>query len=174
MYDKLSMDCLGKTYGEMLKDDYTSGYCYFYATLLCKALENSELKLGILNRLNTDHDYYYSEFGHAWVEYNGFVYDTSSKMIFNKEFYYKYYDVSIKESYTHEQLKDNDIFFKLAINAVKDREDKVDFMFKMMQKGYVPNNDLIKECIKKVSTESILDRIQNNIDMLDDQKNKSV
>ena len=47
-------------------------------------------------------------------------------------------------------------------------------MFKMMQKGYVPNNDLIKECIKKVSTESILDRIQNNIDMLDDQKNNSV
>lgn len=174
MYDKLSMDCLGKTYGEMLKDDYTSGYCYFYATLLCKALENSELKQGILNRLNTDHDYYYSEFGHAWVEYNGFVYDTSSKMIFNKEFYYKYYDVSIKESYTHEQLQDSDVFFKLAINAVKDREDKVDFMFKMMQKGYVPNNDLIKECIKKVSTESILDRIQNNIDMLDDQKNKSV
>ncbi len=169
VYEKLTMDCNGKTYGDMLRDDYTSGYCYFYATLLCKALPDSILRLGVLNTLNTDHEYYYSEFGHAWVEFNNFVYDTSSKMIFNKDFYYQNYDASVKETYTHIDLENPDIFFKLAVNAVKDREEKIDFMFKMLPYGYSPSNDIIEESIKKVNSESVLNHIQKDLNDLDEQ-----
>lgn len=111
------------TCGEILKNSDTNGCCYFYSLLLARSIPGSTLVIGALNKLNsTQNDAYYEIFGHGWVEKGNLVFDTSSKQIFDKDFYYKNYLATTKEKFSHDQLENTEIFKDLANNLIKDRQ----------------------------------------------------
>lgn len=133
-YSKLKTEFAGINCGEILKTANTNGKCYFYSLLLAKALEGGTLIVGKLNALNSNiRNEYIDEFGHGWVEKDGLVYDTTSKQIFNKDWYYKKFNAEVKQSYLSEELNNPDLFFKLGINAVKDRSELVKPLFEIIK-----------------------------------------
>lgn len=147
-YSFLRRDVGGVGTGEFIKSNETRGNCYFYALLLARSFPNCELKIGVLHRLDRSvHDCYYEEFGHSWVERGDFVYDTSAKQIFDKKFYYKHFCVEILRSYDFCELRDENLFCSLGINAVKNRPELVNSLF-------------LCDEMKKVSREKFVEELQ--------------
>ncbi len=139
--------------GEFIKINSTMGNCYFYALLLARSFPNCELKLGALHRLDRSvQDCYYEVFEHSWVERGNFVYDTSAKQIFDKKFYYKYFCAEVLKTYDFGELRDENTFCSLGINAVKNRPELVNSLF-------------LCEEMKKVSKEKFVEELQNINDL---------
>ncbi len=135
--------------GEFIRTNATRGNCYFYALLLARSFPNSELKLGVLHRLDRSvQDCYYDEFEHSWVERGDFVYDTSAKQIFDKKFYYKHFCAEVLKTYESSELRDENLFCNLGINAVKNRPELVNSLF-------------LCEEMKRVSKEKFAEELQN-------------
>lgn len=171
-YSKLTKVMAEKQIGEILKTSVTVGYCYYYATLLCLAMENSELKIGVLENLNVNvNDCYYTEFVHAWVEKDGFVFDTTSKHVFNKEFYYKNYGAKVDKTITHNDLKDKSKLFELGVFAVKDRPEKVDEMFKTFEiLNTTLSGEQLEQALKCVYDEKVKKHILENVGLFNKTK----
>lgn len=131
-YNKLDNYYSDRTFGQILKNENTNGCCYFYSLMLAKNMEGSTLCVGNLNKLNSVFNYSYIDtFGHGWVEKDNLVYDTTSKQIFDKEFYYKNYNVEVKEKISSEKLKNFDVFKSLLKKSVENRS-KLDKLSKIV------------------------------------------
>ena len=77
---------------------------------------------GILQNLTSNvDDCYMDYFYHAFVEKNGLVYDTTSKMVFDKDFYYEYYGVRVDETIPSSDLENEERFKSLLKDAIKER-----------------------------------------------------
>ena len=154
-YNSLTKEILGQPFGEKLKADNTNGLCYFYSLLLALSMPNCELKIGVLNSLNANiNDEYYEEFGHGWVEKGSLVFDTTSKQVFKKDWFYDKFNVSVKSSYVSDELKNPDLLFKLGINAVKDRPALVEPLKQLLmpQLNQMLNNRVnVAESLKVVN-----------------------
>lgn len=133
-YNSLKTEFAGVKCGEKIKSENTSGQCYYYSLLLAKSMPGSTLIIGALNNINsTVRNEYYNVFGHGWVEKDGLVYDTTSRQVFNKDWYYDKFNASVKESYKSEELSDPDLFFRLGVNAIKDRSFLVKPLFEIIK-----------------------------------------
>lgn len=123
-YDSIKTKYGNESIGEILKNDNTSGCCYFYALLLAYAMEGSCLKTGVLHRLDLNkNDAYYEEFGHAWVECGNFVFDTTAKQVFLKDFYKTNFMVEERKVFDHSHLQNKENFLNFASFAVKNRPE---------------------------------------------------
>ena len=121
-YEGLDDVYQNKTYGEILRDASTTGCCYFYALLLAKNMKNSMLVFGVFENLNSSRNGdYLVGFEHAWVESDGKVYDTTSKQVFDKDFYVENYGAVAKRTISYDEVCKN--FAKLAKDASKDKYD---------------------------------------------------
>lgn len=131
-YNKLKNYYDDRTFGEILKNEDTNGCCYFYALMLAKNMVGSTLCVGNLNRLNSVYNYSYIDtFGHGWVEKDNLVYDTTSKQIFDKDYYYHNYNAEVKEKISSDELKNFDIFKSLLKKSVENRS-KLDKLSKIV------------------------------------------
>lgn len=111
-----------KVIASLIRNSNTSGYCYFYSLLLAKLMPGSVRNKGILQSLTSNvDDCYMDYFYHAFVEKNGLVYDTTSKMVFDKDFYYEYYGVRVDETIPSSDLEDEERFKSLLKDAIKER-----------------------------------------------------
>lgn len=118
-YDELNLKIGDITIGKMIEKSNTYGRCYFYALLLAKGLEGSTLVHGTLHKLDISvKDEYYDEFKHAWVEKDGYVYDTTAKTKFLKDVYYNKMQVETENFYTHDELAENTTFVKLGLYSI--------------------------------------------------------
>lgn len=131
-YDRLTLAIGDKTVGEMIRDSITVGKCYFYALLLSRAIKDSTLVHGSLHKLDKEiNDHLYQEFKHAWVEKDGYVFDTTARMVFKKEVYYHRMQVEVEKRYEKSDQMENLTFVKLGKYAVslrpvlKDRFEKI-------------------------------------------------
>lgn len=139
-YDSIKTKYGNESIGEILKNDNTSGCCYFYALLLAYALEGSCLKTGVLHRLDLNkNDAYYEEFGHAWVECGDYIFDTTAKQIFLKDFYNINFMVEERKVFDHSHLQNKETFQNFASFAVKNRPELL---------ARFSENDNIKETTK--------------------------
>lgn len=139
-YKSLTSQVDGKPLGEFLKLADTSGYCYFYSLLLASGLKNAELKYGVLNVLNTNiNDCYYEEFGHGWVEEGSAVYDTTCKQVFNKDWYYKNFEVTVKQSIPTSELAKNEVFEELLAESIKERQSLKPLADRILQERNMQN-----------------------------------
>ena len=153
-YESLKKEFFDEEFGETLKTAYTSGYCYFYALFLAKSMKGATLKNGVLNKLNaTIQDEYYEPFIHSWVEFDGKVYDTTLKMIIDKEYYYKNYWATEDESYSQDELNNPEIFFKLCLNSIKDRYELIKPLKQAIKTDYENNVELFNRIYKEFNFE---------------------
>lgn len=123
-YSSLNTVYIDEPFGVALRGQETSGKCYYYALLLARCMEGSTLIIGSLNKLNSSrNDDYLDVFEHSWVEKGNLVYDTTSKLIFDKEYYYKIYDASVKKEIDYKDLLDPNTFKKLLENSIRYRKE---------------------------------------------------
>lgn len=107
-------------FAEFLRSSSTTGKCYVFALLLSQFIPDCTLVHGVLENLNRSVDDAYIEvFEHAWVEYKNLVFDTNLKCCFDKNAYYKLYDVKVSQKFSKEDLKDENTLVKLAKNSLK-------------------------------------------------------
>ena len=151
-------------YKELLKYSNTMGQCNFFALLLCKVMNQSCLCKGYLNKLNCIRDgYIFEKFEHSWVEFNDFVFDTTSKQVFKKNAFYQIFNVEKKEIYTHDDLNDDTLFVLLGLKSLKNREcllcdNFVLAFYDVFDKN--KNNDAFIENVKSyLSKEKILKKL---------------
>ena len=101
---------------------------------------------------------------HAWLEKDGLVFDTTSKHVFNKEFYYKNYGAKVDKTITHNDLKDKSKLFELGVFAVKDRPEKVDEMFKTFEiLNTTLSGEQLEQALKCVYDEKVKKHILENV-----------
>src|SRR5574344_853200 len=114
-----------KKFGDYLKHSFTLGYCHYYALLLASVNKSATLKIGRLNKLNSIAlaDACFIPFDHSWVEVGDVVYDTTSKQMFDKDYYYKLFDAEVKQSFPNSELRKKDVFFERCVFAMKDRTE---------------------------------------------------
>lgn len=164
-YDLLSKKIGKIETGQFIKYSETMGNCYFFALILARAMPCCELKLGVLHSLDRNiRDCYYEEFEHSWVEKGDFVYDTTARMIFNKEFYYRQFNVEILKTYSSSELKNVDVFCDLGINAIKNRTELSASLFMCEEiKSISKKNfeDKISMIIDKTTQKSIMNSYEN-------------
>ncbi|MGN1201508.1 MAG: hypothetical protein ACI4R8_04570 [Candidatus Caccovivens sp.] len=142
-YNQLTLKIGKDTIGSIIDKSDTIGRCYFYALLLAKGLEGATLVHGVLHRLDISFDRYNDEFLHAWVEKDGYVYDTTAKMIFEKEIYYERMNAEAKEKFPSEQLLNNITFVKLGKHAIDLRPALKSRMEKICREWKIPFEDTI-------------------------------
>ena len=158
-YDHLKKEFWNGSFGECLKEECTTGNCYFYALFLAKAMKNSTLKIGKLNKLNMSiEDAYYETFDHSWVEYGNTVFDTTLKMAFDKDFYYENYGAEIKESYEHDELENSKTFFKLGLNAVYYRNFLFDKFYKVVKDDYISSKAEYDKLVSEYKLEKLFEK----------------
>ncbi len=126
----------------LLKNNYTIGNCHFYATILAYALKNSTLKKGFLNALNVNvNDAYYVKFEHSWVEIGNYCVDTTSKQIYNKEYYYKYFEPEVLKQYTNKELHNDNLFMYVLLNAMENRSNLSCIYINLFNDKFLKSND---------------------------------
>lgn len=164
-YDLLSKKIGKYETGKFIKQKETKGYCYFFALILARSMPGCELKIGALHKLDRNiRDCYYEEFGHSWVEKGNLVYDTTTRMIFNKEFYYKNYDVEVFKTIEFDRLKETETFCNLGINAIKNRPELTDCLFLCDEMKAVSKekfNQKIENVYDSSSKKIILEKFEN-------------
>ena len=84
-----------------LKPTLPPGKCYERSLYMFFALDNSILVRGDLKDL--EYEYGKENAGHGWIEMNGYVYDPTSRLRFEKDVYYKLFQPSNVEKYNHEE-----------------------------------------------------------------------
>ncbi len=147
-YTKINGHCYcGKQSGDFIKNSYTSGYCYLYALLLARDFDGAELKNGNLFALCSGE--MYAPFEHAWVEFGDYCFDTTSRMVIKKDFYYKKYMAQVDKSYTNEQLKNDKLVFLLGLRAICLRDEMAEFFVDNFWQTYTSNKD-DKDFVEKV------------------------
>lgn len=66
-------------------------------------------------------------FDHSWVEIKSpegnLVIDTTARQIFDRDYYYEKFDVCPREIYSHGQLLNDELFFKLGVYATNWRRE---------------------------------------------------
>lgn len=160
-YNNLTLD--EYAFGEHLKNANTIGCCHFYALLLAKCTPNSILSVGELKTLESSvRDEYLEPFEHSWVEVGDFVLDTTSKQIYNKDYYYKAFKPQVYKKYSQKDLHDEKTFLLHLYWSLKNREFLLENIFKnnFKNKYNIYKND--KEFIKKINS------IKNKYDILID------
>ena len=131
---------------QMIETNCTSGYCYFYSLLLAKLLPSSTRKKGILRNLTSNiNDCYMDYFYHAFVEQGDFVYDTSSKMIFDKEYYYSAYDVRVDDIVPAKDLQNSALFEYLLRESISERPSLKGRLEKVLENQKMSENATEKE-----------------------------
>lgn len=131
---------------QMIETNCTSGYCYFYSLLLAKLLPSSTRKKGILRNLTSNiNDCYMDYFYHAFVEQGDFVYDTSSKMIFDKEYYYSAYDVRVDDIVPAKDLQNSALFEYLLRESISERPSLKGRLEKVLENQKMSENETEKE-----------------------------
>ncbi len=150
-YQKYSDINLGKyTFGEYLKKTSTIGCCHFYALLLAKCTPNSTLKVGELKALESSvRDEYVEPFEHSWVEVENLVLDTTSKQIYNKDYYYKEFSPQVYKEYSQKDLHNEKTFLLHLYWSLKNREflleNSFDNDFKNKYNKYKNDNEFVKK-----------------------------
>lgn len=150
-YNNLILD--EYAFGEYLKNANTIGCCHFYALLLAKCTPNSILNVGELKTLESSvRDEYLEPFEHSWVEVGNFVLDTTSKQIYNKDYYYKVFKPQVYKEYSQSDLNNEKTFLLHLYWSLKNREFLLENVFKnnFKNKYYKYIND--NEFVKKIKT----------------------
>lgn len=164
-YDLFSQKIGKYETGKFIEQKETKGYCYFFALILARAMPGCKLQIGTLHRLDRNvRDCYYEEFEHSWVEKGNFVYDTTTKMIFDKEFYYKNYYAEVLKTIDFEELKDTETFCSLGINAIKNRPELTDSLFlceEMKEVSKDKFNKKMESVYDSSSKKIILEKFEN-------------
>lgn len=155
-YSKLTKKIGDRTVGEILNKDQTNGNCYFYAALLASTSPKLKLVHGILHSLDVV-NYTYTPFTHAWVESDKFVYDTSSKTIIDKKYFYKKFRV---EAYQNTSNMDTNQIAASAIEGVEDRAQLIPILqqmdeFKSASPEFVEN--VTKNFMNKRTARRVMD-----------------
>ena len=132
--------------GEFIKNSDTLGYCYLFALLLARDFKGAELKNGYLYALCSGE--MYAPFEHAWVEFGDYCFDTTTRMVIKKDYYYKNYMAKVDKSYTSEQLQDDKLTFLLGLRAIALRENMSKFFVDNFWETYKSNKD-DKEFVQK-------------------------
>lgn len=160
-----------KSCADKIKNEFTVGKCHYYALLLAKALDGATLCTGNLNALNYSVEgAYYIPFEHSWVEIGNYVFDTTSKQVFNKDYYYKYLKAEKEHTYTHEMLQDEKLFFSLGVRAIKDRDELLTDFVKIFGNVYLINkgdNEFTEKCFISIENnekykKEIIDKLNSN------------
>ena len=142
-----------KQFGDILQQSVTSGKCYYYALLLARNLPNCSLAKGELRKLKFSYtDGTTQNFDHSWVEINtpdgNFVIDTTARQIFNRDYYYEKFDVCPHEIYSHGQLLNDELFFKLGVYATNWRRELCEDFAILTLDYYKQNTKHCKDIIK--------------------------
>ena len=148
--------------GKRIKEEDTVGNCYFYSLLLARAMPKSQLMHGFLHKLDIDGEKRKIVFAHAWVERGNMVFDTTARQVFNKDDYYRTFDVKVYRKYPFEDLKGRYKFFKLATQAVNNRPMLAS---EVAQHKAFENirDDYKKQCIKKIDDIETKRILENNL-----------
>ena len=128
-YDMLSTT--NQKFAKVLKNASTSGFCYGFALLLAKNIPDCTLVHGVLDKLTflCENGGSFDQFEHAWVEKDNFVFDTTAKCIFDKEKYYKMFDVKTKQTYTKSQLSDSAVLKNLCSHILNLRPEMSEMLY---------------------------------------------
>ena len=150
-YQNYNNLALGKyPFGEFLKKSSTIGCCHFYAMLLSKFTPSSVLKVGELKNLEASvRDEYVEPFEHSWVEVGDFVFDTTSKQIYNKDYYYQVFKPQVYKEYSQSDLNDEKTFLLHMFWSLKNREllleDNFNKLFKNKYYKYINDDEFVKK-----------------------------
>lgn len=164
-YSVLTKKVGNKTVGEILKQNETNGCCYFYSLLLASCNPKLKLVYGYLRALDKV-DYFFEPFGHAWVESDDFVYDTSCKAVIEKDYYYKMFQAEECQEYSN--LSEKQIA-TLAIEAVESRPRLIPIL-KNMKEFKSATLELVKNVTDDFLNEKAAKKI---VDIKIEQKEKS-
>lgn len=138
------------TFGKFFKNSKALGCCHFYALLLAKCTPNSALKVGELKTLESSvRDEYVEPFEHSWVEVGDFVFDTTSKQIYNKDYYYQVFKPQVYKEYSQSDLNDEKTFLLHMFWSLKNREllleDNFNKLFKNKYYKYINDDEFVKK-----------------------------
>lgn len=138
------------TFGKFFKNSKTLGCCHFYAMLLSKFTPFSVLKVGELKNLEASvRDEYVEPFEHSWVEVGDFVFDTTSKQIYNKDYYYQVFKPQVYKEYLQSDLNDEKTFLLHMFWSLKNREllleDNFNKLFKNKYYKYINDDEFVKK-----------------------------
>ena len=153
--DSKKVEIIHKQFGDILKQRDTMGKCYYFALLLARNFPNCNLVRGELRKLNAyDHEEGTREdFIHSWVEINtskgNFVIDTTSRQIFDKDFYYEKFDACPSDIFSHGQLLNDELFFNLGVYSTNWRHELCEDFAILTLDYYNKHTNLCKDIINK-------------------------
>lgn len=167
-----------------LRPDVGPGKCWDRSLYMFFSLEGSVLVRGSLEYFRFFGDESYEN--HGWVERDGLVYDPTWRCIYDKDYYYKIFNVQNVSRYTkddycnanelnreiYEKVKnttrqklkeDNDLRFSLSISVPLLREiARLNSDFKVELEKYLEEIDYDEEQIIKAMNEKIEKELQKN------------
>lgn len=169
--DNKIVEIIHKQFGDILKEKSTMGKCFYFALLLARNLPNCNLVRGVLRKLNAyDHeDGTRQDFIHSWVELStpkgNFVIDTTSRQIFDKDFYYEKFDACPSEIFSHGLLLNDEVFFNIGVYSTNWHnelcEDFAILTLDYYNKHTKLCNDIInKEDVYKLTKLTLLDTFE--------------
>ena len=74
-------------------------------------------------------------------------------MIFDKDYYYKNYWTTVDLSYSHAELFEPKLFFKLGLNAIKDRFELIKPFKQAVKEDYENNREEFNKIFKNFNFE---------------------
>ena len=105
-----------------LKPTLPPGKCYDRSLYMFFALDDSVLVRGDLKDL--EYEYGKEDAGHGWIEMNGYVYDPTSRLRYEKDVYYKLFKPTNVEKCTHEEYihtsEENRYYYERIMNTTRD------------------------------------------------------
>ena len=102
----------------LLSSELCRGECYTMSMNLSRAMDNFTLVHGDVNFLPLNDEYP----NHSWVERNGFVYDTTDGLRWDKKLYYKLFRPVVREVYDENTVCTYDDY-QYVLNRAKKDED---------------------------------------------------
>lgn len=165
LYSALNFKFGNKTVGQRLKEEDTVGNCFFYALMLAKSMPNCVLKHGFLHRLDINAENGEKIlFAHAWVERGDFVYDTTSRQVFNRNFFYKTFDAKVYRTCHPNDLKSLRMFFKLGTQAVNNRPMLAHELLEYREFEKL-DLDFVKKCVSVLDDEETKTILKKNFEL---------
>ena len=139
-----------------LKPTLPPGKCYDRSLYMFFALDDSVLVRGDLKDL--EYEYGKEDAGHGWIEMNGYVYDPTSRLRYEKDVYYKLFKPTNVEKCTHEEYNntsdENRYYYERIKNTTRDtfKEEGSERMSLAMTipllVGIAEHSDEFKEALK--------------------------
>ena len=102
----------------LLSSELCRGECYTMSMNLSRAMDSFTLVHGDVNFLPLNDEYP----NHSWVERNGFVYDTTDGLRWDKKLYYKLFRPVVREVYDENTVCTYDDY-QYVLNRAKKDED---------------------------------------------------